>query len=1069
MLENYLNLSDLWWRWLWLCLPGGVLLYFAVEIVQRYGKKFPPSLRYWLLIAVLLNFVIPAPWHLQVPVKTLWLSSETVTERLEPEPFTQPKHTERKANETANRNTIAASWPNITSEYEFAVPGPLESSEPGTESNPRTQQTVLVWLGKLEISDWLFGVFVLGLLMVCISLTAKITRLLWIHFRARTDEELTRQCERLCVRMDLRMPRIWISECIPGPVAGGLFTPYVLMPASYRKLSSESQELLLLHELAHLKFRDPLVNWLQILIGVLCWWNPCVYRLNHLIRCEREHRCDDYVLQLHPAGADAYPRVLLDAAEEQVRCRQQALVSAFAYPHHALSERIKRLAQKTKPQTPIWMVASLLVLFCVPLFFSVDTVRADSGVISSETPASIPYAEKTAAHGKISSDLEEPQGVWSIEGPDGEKIFTSHWNWRVEPVYADYAPDSNMLAVPSGAGILVWDLNWNQNKPRYYLHEYLNQPSSAKQVRCIAISQNGTHVIDGKHDGTVTVYNVFEEESLYKLHCPQDENKPERGTGGYPNMEVMCLVFSWDEKQFAVGHRNGLVRILETETGKERCSFNYDKLYNPAGEEAPGLLRFSPDGNSLLIGHAGQSKQQFESLHGDHCLVDLNDPSQIRVITQLKTFIQTFAFMPDGKSYCTVSSSSIVRETPGAKYKLQAWDLQTGKERTDLSLPQPQGVAAIYFDKHGDVLSLYEDREKIEIKNESKNQILWEKPALQVNREISVLGFSHDSRFLINRIWHETKWYDHQYRDPDTAKPVRDLNADLGLPEFYAIREISADGRFGAGVGNEWKTFFCVDFLSGKISKFENSMDFSTPIKFSGNGNRVLVKDVEGESVTILNTASLSKVACFESPAVDPRKAEELNYDGRRLLVRQPGGARLIDIETGETVQTFTMPDKISALPLGKQETEMCDGKGFEICDAIFHPDGKRIISRLTYDMNPGDTPQYHFPLQIWNIETGEMIEEIDQDRFTVSMSLSRNGRWLAFGEMEGRLHLVDLESNRRFIKKMPSQSYVTFSPDGNKVLIRMAWGVQQIWDFKHLLSTCSEVEMSADAASGNA
>ncbi|MES2628526.1 MAG: M56 family metallopeptidase [Bacteroidota bacterium] len=81
------------------------------------------------------------------------------------------------------------------------------------------------------------------------------------------------------------------------PILIGSLKPMILIPASaITHLSTEQLETIILHELAHIKRNDYLVNILQTIVETLLFFNPFVWLISKVIRTEREHCCDDLVL-----------------------------------------------------------------------------------------------------------------------------------------------------------------------------------------------------------------------------------------------------------------------------------------------------------------------------------------------------------------------------------------------------------------------------------------------------------------------------------------------------------------------------------------------------------------------------------------------------------------------------------------------------------------------------------------------------------------------------------------------------------------------------------------------------
>src|ERR1700749_4616836 len=82
------------------------------------------------------------------------------------------------------------------------------------------------------------------------------------------------------------------------PMVIGHLKPVILIPIGLlTALSAEEVEAILVHELAHIKRRDYLVNMLQSLMEIIFFFNPAVLWISQLIKTERENCCDDMVVE----------------------------------------------------------------------------------------------------------------------------------------------------------------------------------------------------------------------------------------------------------------------------------------------------------------------------------------------------------------------------------------------------------------------------------------------------------------------------------------------------------------------------------------------------------------------------------------------------------------------------------------------------------------------------------------------------------------------------------------------------------------------------------------------------
>ena len=89
------------------------------------------------------------------------------------------------------------------------------------------------------------------------------------------------------------------SKLVTVPCTAGFLKPVILVPAGLlTSLPYDQIEAILLHELAHIKRRDFLVNLLQTFIETLFFFNPALLWLSSVIREERENCCDDIALSI---------------------------------------------------------------------------------------------------------------------------------------------------------------------------------------------------------------------------------------------------------------------------------------------------------------------------------------------------------------------------------------------------------------------------------------------------------------------------------------------------------------------------------------------------------------------------------------------------------------------------------------------------------------------------------------------------------------------------------------------------------------------------------------------------
>lgn len=176
---------------------------------------------------------------------------------------------------------------------------------------------------------------------------------------------------------------IWLSELADSPVTVGFFKPMILIPVSMvNQLSAEQMEAVILHELAHIKRNDYLLNILLAVMEGVLFFHPFVHLLGKEIRKDREFLCDDLVLQFRYKPA-MYAAALLQAEKNRLVLKQNRLQLAAIGEKDALMERVQRITgmpvhRKKISFRPFVAAALLLLLGVLPFRVPVTSNENDT-------------------------------------------------------------------------------------------------------------------------------------------------------------------------------------------------------------------------------------------------------------------------------------------------------------------------------------------------------------------------------------------------------------------------------------------------------------------------------------------------------------------------------------------------------------------------------------------------------------------------------------------------------------------------------------------------------------------
>jgi len=136
------------------------------------------------------------------------------------------------------------------------------------------------------------------------------------------------------------------------PMTWGLMRPAVLLPDGADDWPDARREVVLLHELAHIRRRDCLTQALAQLACALYWFNPIVWIAARRVRTERELACDDLVLR-HGATAPTYAAELLELARTLRDVRGGALATVAMARRSQLEGRLLAILNPSRNRATV--------------------------------------------------------------------------------------------------------------------------------------------------------------------------------------------------------------------------------------------------------------------------------------------------------------------------------------------------------------------------------------------------------------------------------------------------------------------------------------------------------------------------------------------------------------------------------------------------------------------------------------------------------------------------------------------------------------------------------------------
>ena len=308
----------------------------AVLLVRAaFKNRVPKRLLYALWLVVLLKLCLPGTAY-ALPL-------------LPAEQTAAVQQTEAPAQSApaAQQPAQAAAQPQTPAQQPASQP--QEAAKPAAAMPLVTEPVLVIWFcGSVLLGLWLL--------------------LTWLVFTVRL-----RRSRRFLGRRG--RVRIYAAGSISSPCLAGL------IPAVYLTedvVQTDAAELILRHELTHLRHLDPLWSFCRAAAVTVYWWNPFVWLAAFVSGRDAELACDEAVAaKLSPAQRVAYARAILAQAP-----RKTAALSLAGPP---VKERIVFLTRKQRTSVLCVVLALLLTVTATGCSFAELTRQSSSKIMPKDT------------------------------------------------------------------------------------------------------------------------------------------------------------------------------------------------------------------------------------------------------------------------------------------------------------------------------------------------------------------------------------------------------------------------------------------------------------------------------------------------------------------------------------------------------------------------------------------------------------------------------------------------------------------------------------------------------------
>lgn len=430
------------------------------------------------------------------------------------------------------------------------------------------QATAIEWISKhkaLLALGWLIGV---------LTLLARMLGGWWYLRRLRTlglipfDQKHLKRFKALQERLNIRSTvQFYLSELVTEPITFGFLKPIILFPIGLINQLSESEvEAILLHELAHIKRHDFLINILQNCIEITLFYHPVIWWISGKIRNIREECCDDMAISIQQNKA-TYAATLVQVQRYSLTSKINLVMTATGKKGQ-LTKRVHRLFTEKSPEKQKRISFPLVLVFLL---------------VGSVSLLAFQYAQQNQPVVSISLDkmnvlytnVENPITV-ALEGYSNEEIKVTSSDVDLKPNgYGKY------IATPKQVGKARIIVSTNEIS-KSIIFEVLSVPSP-KAV------PNGNFTKQGEKDGVI----ILTPKEMREMKGIKTELQKEYGyTCEIVSFELTRVPKKGDpttEKNSGADFKNRVKGLVELANSGDTYYVDQIKAKCPGDEEARHL------------------------------------------------------------------------------------------------------------------------------------------------------------------------------------------------------------------------------------------------------------------------------------------------------------------------------------------------------------------------------------------------------------------------------------------------------------------------------------------------
>lgn len=342
---------------------AGLLAILILIVKQIFKNRFSAKWHYIIWFVLLLRLAVPyivySPLNISELFRGLYIESTSANE---------------VGQQTPLSNTVSGTVdiPDKPESHSTLITNnEVNTNDKTARAMGNTLKQLIILISQIKINYQLvFLIWILG--VAILSLYAFLYNIFfWTKVKngsVFTDQKIIQILEECKQALNISTNiSIIQTSGISIPAIFGVTRPWLLMPEKVLKnFEHENLRYIILHELAHLKRKDILINWIAFLLQIIHWFNPFVWLAFSKMRVDRELACDEVVLMhLDQEEVKKYGHTILDMVEIVSGKVSYAGITGILEDKSQIKDRISMISQFNKKNRKLSAISVIIVIVLV--------------------------------------------------------------------------------------------------------------------------------------------------------------------------------------------------------------------------------------------------------------------------------------------------------------------------------------------------------------------------------------------------------------------------------------------------------------------------------------------------------------------------------------------------------------------------------------------------------------------------------------------------------------------------------------------------------------------------------